>query len=811
MAAIIVNGYTTISTLGEGGMARVYLAENEAGEKFALKISRASVPYARETLVAEYESYQKLNHDCFPKVYDLIEDGERLVMVMDLLEGSDLEIVLEDRREGVGMFEDPEETIKVALKIMQAMSYAGEVGIVHADLKPANILINGDDVKVIDFGLATGVTTLTAEDIKEIKGTISYLSPEQADGRPLDIRSDIFSAGVMLYEMLTGKRPFDSGYDMATLYSIMYEEHLAPSKVNTKLGDIVDQVISSMLAKEPADRYKDFSSVCQALEALQGNLGADVSAQGLKVVVAPMQARGGNEDDALFAEGLTEDLIMGLNQIDEVEVPPLVSVSKHSEEIFTPELARKEFGADFLLTGTIRRAGEQIRVTMTLVETESQKIAWNQKFDSPMTDLFDLQDTISAEIVKALQTNLSPDTVAPTVTRATDNVEAYQFYLKGRSYLTRNTREDMDFARSMLERAIEADATYTLAYAGMADLHGSMWMNYIDHSDERWNSGIAMANKAIELDTSSPNGYRALGRLLHLKGKFDEAIEQLERAATIDASYGETYRTLAWACEGKGDLTQSLAWTRKCLSIDPTNQETILLQGIIHYDLNNIPQAINAFQRCLELVPDYGRAHYFLAKSLQKMGRFEEALGKYSLAERFGGQSEIILDYGWFQYCMGNTSEAIVLLERGANEGEMEFVFRLYLAIVLEANNQSEKAVENFRLSHTLAQELMDKGDTTSYPVIIKAISQAALSEDDSGELLFHQAEIQSENSGKGDVALLLARYAIMRDLQSKAEQWLELGVTWRLGISPVEAMIDPMFKKYEALLLSLTEASQAA
>ncbi|HSH00361.1 MAG TPA: protein kinase [candidate division Zixibacteria bacterium] len=812
MLDVTVPGYRITSSLGEGGMARVYLAERESsGDRVALKVSRASVPYARETLANEFEAYKRLEHDCFPAVYDLIEIGDRLVMVMELLEGQTLEQALEDGSEGKALFGDAEKAVELMVRVMDAMTHAGEKGMVHSDLKPANILLNDDRVMIIDFGLATGVTTMTAEDIKEIRGTISYLSPEQADGRPLDIRSDVFSAGVILYETLTGKRPFDSGYDMATIYSIMYEDPTPPSKVNSDLGAIVDRVVMSMLAKEPGDRYPDFSSVRQALEALQGNLTADDSGVGVKVVVAPFQSRGAKEEDTLLAEGLTEELIMALNQLEDVNVPPLVSVQKYQQTGLTPEQARAELGADFLVSGAIRSAAGQVRVTASLIDTQTETIAWNEKFDSPATDLFDLQDTLSAEIFQALKGKLAPDTAAPQVTRGTSNVEAYEYYLKGRSYLTRNTREDMDFARQMLELSIKADEKYSLAYAGMADLHGSMWMNYYDRTDERWNRGVEMALKAVELDPSKPNGYRAHGRLLHLRGRYDEAIPKLERAATLDASYGETYRTLAWACEGKGDLQQSLAWTRKALSVNPHNEEAILLQGILHYDLNNMPQAINAFQRCLELQPDYGRAHYFLAKSYQKMGRFDDAASKYPMAERFGGQPEIVIDYGWFERCRGNHAEAIRLLDKGAREGKLEFIIRYFLGLVLNSAGEADRATQNFRQAVVLSEEIIDKGDTTMYPVLVKALAQAELGDGDLGEALFRRAELQTGGSKNGELALLCARYAARRGMREDAEKWLTMAVTWRLGISTDEARIDPDFADYHLLIDKLAQEVKAA
>lgn len=804
MAEFTLKQYEAERLLGVGGMARVYLAtDTESGRKVALKISRKSAVYAKEFLANEYESYKKLDHPCFPKVYELIEDDDRLVMVMELLEDNTLESIMEE------LPDDPPRALELMIKVMEAMSHVGERGLVHSDLKPANIILQGDEIKIFDFGLAAGASSMTAEDIKEIKGTLSYLSPEQADGRPLDIRSDIFSAGVLLYESLTGKRPFDSGYDMATLYSIMYEEPTPPSRINSKLGAIVDRVVMGALAKEPGERFPDFNSFCQALEALRGNLGADDKADKLRVTVSPVQARGGSEDDTLFAEGLTEELVMGLGQLEDADVTPLALVKKYSREQIGPKKAREEFGADILVAGTIRRAGNKIRITVTLTHTKNAEMLWNEKYDSTIDDLFELQDTVTAEIVGALRDHISPDAATPKVSRGTDNVEAYEFYLKGRNYLTRNTHDDMEYARKMLERAIEVDPNYPLAHAGLADLHGSLFMNYYDRSQENWDKGLEMAKKAIELNPAMPNGYRAQGRLLHLKQRYDEAIDSLKRAATIDATYGETYRTLAWACEGKGSLSESLAWTRKALSINPHDEETILLQGILNYDLNNMAQAINAFQRCLELKPDYGRAHYFLAKSHQKMGQFDQSLRKYVLAERHGGQPEIIWDYGWLQLCLGDVDEAIRLLELACSGQELEFVVRYYLGIARRMNGDSDKARENFDRARQVNQELIDEGDTTLYPQLIIALVDAATGENDSGEKIF--LEIAAKVESNGELAVMCAHYCSERGWRDETVRWLEKALNWRLGFAEPEALIDPFFADYKDEIKQLGHQVQAA
>lgn len=804
MAEFTLKQYEVERLLGVGGMARVYQSRDTvSGRAVALKVSRKSASFARETLANEYECYKKLDHPCFPKVYDLIEDDDRLVMVMELLEGDTLEGVME------GLPEDPPRALELMIKVMEAMSHVGERGLVHSDLKPANVILQADQIKIIDFGVAAGATSLTAEDIKEIKGTLSYLSPEQADGQPLDIRSDIFSAGVLLYESLTGRRPFDSGYDMATLYSIMYEEPTPPSRINSKLGAIVDRVVMGALAKDPAERFPDFAAFRQALEALRGNLDADDKGDRLRVTVAPALTRGGSEDDALFAEGLTEELVLGLSQLKDADVTPLAQVKKYIDEELTPEKAREEFGADILVASTIRRAGDKIRITVTLTRTKDAELLWNEKYDSTVDDLFELQDTVTAEIVGALRERVSPDEAAPKVSRGTENVEAFKFYLKGRNYLTRNTQADMEYARKMLERAIEIDPNYPLAYAGMADLHGSLFMNFIDRSQQNWDKGLEMAKKAIELDPAMPYGYRAQGRLLHLKQRYDEAIELLKRAAMIDATYGETYRTLAWACEGKGALSESLAWTRKALSINPHDEETILLQGILNYDLNNMAQAVNAFQRCLELKPDYGRAHYFLAKSHQKMGQFDQALRKYVLAVHHGGQPEITWDYGWLQLCLGNVDEAIRLLEQASAGQELEFAVRYYLGIAQRIKGENDKAQENFGRARLINQKLIDEGDTTFYPHLIIALVDAATGQGDSGEKKFLESSAKIESNG--ELAVMCAHYCAERGWRDETAGWLQKALNWRLGFAEPEALIDPFFIDYQDVIKELGSSEQAA
>ena len=798
------NNYKILEPLGEGGMARVYIAEDvRDGARVALKVSRESVPFSRESVSNEFEALQKLDHPSFPKGHDRFEIGERVALVMDLMKGESAENLID------GLHQDLPKAMDFLKKAFAAMAHAGARGVIHADLKPENMLIKGDKVGIIDFGLATGATTLTAEDIKDIKGTLNYLSPEQAEGAPLDIRSDIFSMGVISYQALTGELPFDSGYDMATLYAIMYEEATPPSKVNTALGTKVDTFIAKLLEKSPDDRFPDCANALTALEKLEDHLTEDDHGAQVKITVAPFEFRGSADETDALAEGLTEELIVGLSKVEDIDVTPLSVIKRHGGSELTPERAKSEFGADFLLLGSVRRGGDQVRVTTSLIDTATTKLIWSEKNDTAFTDLFDVQDQISAAILKALHPYIRPDMAVTETRRGTDSVEAYEYYLKARNYLTRNTTEDMNFARQMLGKAIEIDSEYPLAYAGMADLYGSLYMNFISHDNETWEKGVENAKKAIDLDPALPNGYRAHGRLLHLKGNYKEAIDTLIRAAALDASYGETYRTLAWACVGSGDLEQSLAWTRKALSLDAGNEETVLLKGILHTDLNEMPRAIDAFNRCLELKPDYGRAHYLLARSYQRMGRFDEALEKYIPATKFGGDYNIHLDYGWLLFGLGKREDGIRSIERACQEKEIEFSARFYLGYAKHLCGDEAGAREDYSIAREQSQKLLQGGDNSGYSLMTIALTEAALGVDDLGEESYRECETFVEDNG--ELAFMMGRYCIVRDWKDEALNWIGRAICTRMGPSLDELLVDPMLEEIRDDIENLRATPRAA
>ncbi|MCH9030987.1 MAG: protein kinase [candidate division Zixibacteria bacterium] len=798
------NNYKIIEPLGEGGMARVYIAEDTRdGSRVALKVSRESVPFSRESVSNEFDALRKLDHPSFPKSHDRFEIGERVALVMDLVEGEPAENLIDN------LHQDLPAAVNFLKKAFAAMAHAGARGVIHADLKPENMLIKDDEVSIIDFGLATGATTLTAEDIKDIKGTLNYLSPEQAEGAPLDVRSDIFSMGVISYQALTGKLPFDSGYDMATLYAIMYEEPTPPSKVNTALGTKVDTFIATLLQKSPDDRFPDCASALTALEELEDNLTDDDKGGQVKITVVPFEFRGSADETDALAEGLTEELIVGLSKVEDIDVTPLSLIKRHGGSELTPERAKSEFGADFLLSGSVRRGGDQVRVTTSLIDTATTKLLWSDRHDTAFTDLFDVQDQISAAILRALHPYIRPEMAITETRRGTSSVEAYEYYLKARNYLTRNTTEDMDFARQMLDKAIEVDKEYPLAYAGMADLYGSLYMNFISHDNETWEKGVENAKKAIDLDPALPNGYRAHGRLLHLKGKYKEAIDTLIRAAALDASYGETYRTLAWACVGSGDLEQSLAWTRKALSLDAGNEETVLLKGILHTDLNEMPRAIDAFNRCLEMKPDYGRAHYLLARSYQRMGRFDEALEKYIPAAKFGGDYNIHLDYGWLLFGLGKREEGMRSIERACQEKEIEFVARFYLGYTKHLCGDEEGARKDYAIAREQSQSLLKGGDNSGYSLMTIAFTEAILDVEGLGEESYKECESFVEDNG--ELAFMMGRYCILREWKDEALNWIGRAICTRMGPSLDELLVDPMLEGIRADIENLRAKPKAA
>jgi TolB-like protein len=601
--------YEIVAQLGAGGMGDVYRARDERlGRTVAIKFLNAQ---HAERFEREARAIAALNHPHICTLHDVGPD----YLVMEFVEGAALSGPLQ-----------ADQAVRHALDIASALEAAHQKGIIHRDLKPANIMVTAGGIKLLDFGLAklaqgsaASDATLTQTQAGVILGTAAYMSPEQAEGKPADARSDIFSFGAVLYEMLSGRRAFSSDTFVGTMAAILHKE---PSAIAAP-PDLM-RVITRCLRKSPADRYQTAAELKAALETAKS---ATAAAQDHTIAVLPFNNMSGDKENEYFSDGLAEDIINALTKLPGLKVTARTSAFAFKGRNEDARKIGETLSVGHILEGSVRKAGARVRITAQLVSVADGCHLWSERYDREMTDIFAVQDEISQAIVDVLKVKLARGG-GPIVQRQTANPAAYQAYLEGRFHYQQLTPVDVVRGRDCFERAIELDPSYAAPHASLAECYiysSSLQRTSIAEGIAR---ATAAAERAIQLDPSAADGYVARGFVRGAYGfQWDEAARDYDRALQLnpDSSMAH-YRRATWFCMATGKYEEALAEIQRSLELEPLGVVQRTVEPLLLHQAGRNEAAIERTRAAAVLFPSSYLCSFITTLVLAGTGNYDEAI-----------------------------------------------------------------------------------------------------------------------------------------------------------------------------------------
>jgi serine/threonine protein kinase len=590
MIGLTILHYKIIEKLGEGGMGVVYLAEDtKLDRKVAIKFlpqQISSNSEERERFKIEAKAAASLNHPNIATIHAIEEVNNQMFLVMEYIDGIELKEKISN-----GNIE-ADEVIRIASQIAEGLSAAHNKGIVHRDIKSSNIMITRDaKAKIMDFGLAKirGGTELTK--VGSTIGTIAYMSPEQARGEELDQQSDIWSFGVVLYEMLCNKLPFKGNYDQAIVYSILNEEPESVYSIKKDLPDKLVKIVKKLLEKEKTVRYQTMDEVIRDFnDALKMGKQTDKEDKTKSIIVLPFENISPDQDTDYFGEGLAEELIVNLTRLKEIRVIPRTTAIKYKNTTKDAKLIGKEVEAGYVMTGSVRKFQENLRISVQLIDALNNTQLWAETYKGKLADVFDIQENVSKQIVEALKIELTPAQKKVLEKKRTVNAEAFDLCLRAKGFMYKMTKNDVNIAIELFQKAIEIDPDYAAAYAGMGEGYSHLF-----HSYERGNPKI-----------------------------LDLAIETSLKAISMDASLSEAYASLAQAYLHKESMEKALESGHKAIELDPNNFIGYWILGRIRYSTKKDNEAIDLFEKVIKLNPEFYTAYNDIRMTYERLGNKEK-------------------------------------------------------------------------------------------------------------------------------------------------------------------------------------------
>jgi len=680
----MLSHYRLIEKIGEGGMGVVWKAFDTAlSREVAIKLLPDALSQDADRLArltCEAKAVAALSHPNIVVLYAIEEAEGRRFLCMELVEGRTLAELIPDHGLPVGEF------LRIAVPVTEAISAAHRRGISHRDLKPRNVVLgSAGQVKVLDFGLAQSPRVPENADVSDLPtmtqtqggftGTLAYMSPEQIQGLPAGPVSDVFSMGVVLYEMATGRRPFQGKNAAALITSILRDEPIPPTRLNEAYPPRLDRLIARCLEKEAKHRLPSAHDLLWELELLRSEIGAE-RRLGSAIAVMPFADLSHEKDQDYLCEGIAEEIIIALSKVKELRVAARASSFRFRDAGLEVREIGARLGVGALVHGSVRRAGERLRVTAELVDARDGFEIWAERYDRDAKDILAIQDEIAQSIVEALKVSLTAKERQALKKPSTTDIQAYDYYLRARKYFYVYSRKAMQFAVELFSRAIEQDPAYARAYAGIADCSAFLYANAGRHATDL-ERALAASAKALELDPDLAEAHASHGVALSLGGRHAEAEQELESAILLNPSLFEAHYFHARDAFAQGKLEKAVRAYEEAMRVRPEDYQSPLLVAQSYADLGREAEAEAARRRgvCLaeehlRLNPDDARALYMGANGLVALGERERGLEWADRALALDPDEAMLLyNIACIKALAGAREEALDCLERSLEVG----------------------------------------------------------------------------------------------------------------------------------------------
>ena len=725
-----ISHYRILDKLGAGGMGEVYLAEDtRLGRQVALKFLPASYQYdpdRRARFLKEARAASALRSPNIAAIYDIGEHEDSLFIVMEYVEG---ELLAHKVARGPVSVR---EAIEIATQVADALDEAHHLGIIHRDIKSSNLIVTERGlVKILDFGLAkqiiehgeeadedkSGRTLLFGKETLPgvVLGTAAYMSPEQARGLAVDQRSDIFSLGVVLYEMTAGKRPFEGATTSDLIVSILERDPPPLARFSAEVPANLEWVVTKALRKNRMERYQtakdlavDLKNLKQALEfeanlmrttqldpssgSLAPRSTADVAARtedsssGIQpsgaaprrrrtrkaidsIAILPF-ANASNEPDADYlSDGITETIINNLSQLPRLRVMARSTMYRYKGKAVDPQQVGRDLDVRAVLAGRVLNRGEMLLISTELVDVADGSQLWGEQYSRRLSDIFSVQEEISSNISDKLRLKLSGKEKKQLSKRHTENAEAYQLYLKGRFYWNKWSEEGFNKSIEYYEQAISLDPQFGLAYSGLSDTYGALWYFNFLTAQEALPKATAMALKAIEIDERLAEAHLSLANAkFFYEWDWDAGEREYKRAIELNPSYANAHHMYAFYLVARGQIDEAIDEIKRAQELDPLS---VIISGAMSmpfYYKRQYDRAIKETLKSLELDPNFLLAREGLGTFYEMAGRFDEAVEEYLKSLTLSG----------------GTPEIIAALRQAYREGGMRGFWQKRLDIALE-------------------------------------------------------------------------------------------------------------------------------